>query len=322
MPRHLGSYRVVKRLGHGGLGAVHRAVDDTHHRGVVIKTLDASRGMSPGDRERLLADAFIAAGVSHPAIARLYDITDVDGHTALVFEAVDGETLDARLARGPVLAAEALRIAIALADGLAHAHSHGLAHLDLKPRNIRLDAESMPKILDLGLASWTRGGKVRKAAAAHPGARARQWAGTIEYLSPEQALGDRGDYRSDLWSFGAIFFELLTRARPFTGVRSMDVLVRILQAPIPRVSDRWPALPPAYSEVVARCLSRSLATRYQSAEELQADLHQLRRLPVPNDFAPSPMRLRIPHAVVRRGIVAGLALTGLALAAGWWVVTR
>jgi serine/threonine protein kinase len=322
MPRHLGSYRVVKRLGDGGLGDVHRAVDDIHHRDVVIKTLDASRGMSAQDRDRLLADAFIAAGVSHPALARLYDITDVDGRTALVFEAVDGETLADRLARGPVLAADALRIAIALADGLAHAHAHGLAHLDLKPANIRLDADLMPKILDFGLASWTRGGAVREAAAANPAARARQWAGTIEYLSPEQALGERGDYRSDVWSFGVILFELLTRRKPFAGVTAMDVLVSILQAPIPRVNDAWPALPPAYGDVVSRCLSRSLATRYASAEELRADLYQLRKLPVPVDFAPSPMRVRIPQAIYRRGLIAGLTLTGLALAASWWAVTR
>jgi serine/threonine protein kinase len=322
MPRHLGSYRVVKRLGDGGLGDVHRAVDDVQHREVVIKTIDASRGMSSQDRDRLLADAFIAAGVSHPAIARLYDITDVDGRTALAFEAVDGETLDARLARGPVLAADALRIAVALADGLAHAHAHGLAHLDLKPANIRLDAASMPKILDFGLASWTRGGAVREAAAANPGARARQWSGTIEYLSPEQALGERGDYRSDLWSFGVIFFELLTRRKPFSGETAMDVLVSILQAPIPRVADAWPALPAAYGDVVSRCLSRSLATRYLSAEDLRADLHQLRTLSVPGDFAPVPMRVRISHVIALRGLIAGLALAGLAVAAGWWAATH
>lgn len=322
MPRHLGSYRVVKRLGDGGLGDVHRAVDDTHHRDVVIKTLDASRGMSPADRDRLLADAFIAAGVSHPAIARLYDITDVDGRTALVFEAVDGETLDGRLARGPMLAADALRIVTALVDGLAHAHASGLAHLDLKPANIRLDDELRPKILDFGLASWTRGGAVREAAAANPGARARQWAGTIEYLSPEQALGERGDHRSDLWSVGVIFFELLTRRRPFTGETSMDVLVSILRAQVPRVTEVWPALPAAYGDVVARCVSRALDTRYQSADDLLADLQRLRGLPVPLDFAPSPMRVRIPQAIYRRGLIAGLTLTGLALAVGWWVVTR
>ena len=320
MPRHLGSYRLVKRLGDGGLGEVHRAIDEANHRKVVIETLDASRDISASDRERLLADAFLVAGLSHPAIARLYDITDVDGQTALVFEAVDGETLDARLARGPVLAADALRIVIALAEGLAYAHANGVAHLDLTPGNIRLDAESLPKILDLGIARWTRGGAVRAAAAANPDARAAQWAGTIEYLSPEQALGERGDHRSDLWSLGAIFFELLTGTRLFTGERSMDVLVSILQAPMPRVSDLRPALPPGYGDVVARCLSRALDTRYPSAAALLADLERLRGLPVAHDFAPSPMRLRIPNTVVRRGLIAGLVLTGLAIAAGWWML--
>ncbi len=322
MPRHLGSYRLVKRLGDGGLGQVHRAIDEANHRTVVIETLDASRDLPAGDREELLAGAFLAADIAHPAIARLYDITEVNGQTALVFEAVDGETLDARLARGPVLAEDALRITIALAEGLAHAHANGLAHLDLKPGNIRLDARSMPKILDLGIARWTRGGAIRAAAAASLDAPAEPWAGTIEYLSPEQALGERGDHRSDVWSLGAIFFELLTGTRLFSGAHSMDVLVGILQAPIPRVSDLRPALPSAYSDVVARCLSRALDARYQSAADLLADLERLRGLPVAHDFAPSPMRLRIPNTIARRGLVAGLVLAGLALAAGWWVLSR
>lgn len=321
MPRHFGAYRVVRRLGDGGLGDVHRGVDEIHGREVVIKALDVSRDLAAPDRDRLLADAFIAAGLSHPAIARLYDITDVDGQTALVFEAVDGDQLDARIARGPMLAADALRIVEALAGGLAHAHVHGLAHLDLKPANIRLDAQLMPKILDFGLASWTRGGAAREAATANPAARARQWAGTIEYLSPEQALGERGDCRSDLWSLGVIFFELLTRRRPFTGVTSMDVLVGILRAPIPRVDAIWPALPRAYGDVVEKCLSRSLDARYQSAADLCADLRRLRDVPVPTDFAPSPMRVRMPRAVYRVGLAAAVLLTALAVA-GLWLLTR
>jgi serine/threonine-protein kinase len=218
MPRHSVSYRVVKRL------ATADSVTSTVLSMIPITATSSSRRSMPRAVCRQptaigCADAFIAAGVSHPAIARLYDITDVDGRTALVFEAVDGETLDGRLARGPMLAADALRIVTALVDGLAHAHASGLAHLDLKPANIRLDDELRPKILDFGLASWTRGGAVREAAAANPGARARQWAGTFQYMSPEQALGERGDHRSDLWSVGVIFFELLTRRRPFRARR-------------------------------------------------------------------------------------------------------
>ena len=302
---------------------MHRAIDEANHRTVIIETLDASRDMSAGDRERLLAVAFLVADVAHPAIARLYDITDVDGQAALVFESVDGETLEARMARGPVLAADALRIVTALAEGLAHAHANGLAHLDLTPANIRLDARSMPKILDLGIAPWTRGGAVRQAAAANPDA-------------PGRTVG--GNDRVPLTRTGA----WRARRPPQRPLEPRRHLLRVAHAEraCSRASARWtcwsascsrpfressdlrPAVPSAYSDVIARCLSRGLETRYQSAAELLADLERLRTLPVSNDFAPAPMRLRIPHAIARRGMLAALVLTGLAIVAGWWMLSR
>jgi TolB-like protein len=268
----LGHYNVLDRIGAGGMGEVYRARDTRLGRTVAIKVLIAAIAADPDRRARFLQDARAAAALSHPNIAALYEIGEDQGQLFLVFEYVPGETLKNAIAGRPLNPRRAVDLAVQIADALADAHAEGIVHRDIKSDNIIVTPKGNAKILDFGLATWTSGGAERDQAATMPATAAGATLGTVAYLSPEQALGEQVDHRTDIFSVGIVLFEMLTGRLPFGGPSATALALQIVQAPAPVPSSINKTLPPELDAIVARTLAKSLDQRCQSAATLAAEL--------------------------------------------------
>jgi serine/threonine protein kinase len=316
MSRLVGPYRIEQHLGRGGLGDVFRARDERLGRDVALKVLPAAIAESPTARNQLFSDAFLASSLEHPGIARVYDIGEHDGQPYLAFEFVDGQTLAERLSRGPLPVAEAVTMAIAISDALADAHAHGVVHRDLKPANVMITRRGRPKILDFGLSGWTAGSD-RTRIAADPMAAGAATAGTVQYFSPEQALGDPGDARSDVFSLGAILHEMVTGRRAFYGRTPVELVLAILKsAPIPP-SRLNPSVPASLDAVVAGCLAKSLDARTPRATLVGDALRELAHEPL-RDTRPPSRSPEGPRRAMRRGAIVVALTAGMAATAAWF----
>lgn len=319
MTETLGHYRILDRIGSGGLGDVYRARDTRAGRTVAIKVVPAGIADDPVRRKRLHEDARAAAALSHPNLAALYEIGEHEGQLFLVFEFVPGQTLKAIIAGRPLNPRRAVDVAIQIADALADGHAEGIVHRDLTSENIILTPKGNAKILDFGLASWTGGGARREPDAIlddAPGARALA---TASYLSPEQALGEPFDQRTDIFSLGIIMFEMLTGRLPFSGSSPSALALQIAQARPQAPTALNPALPGEINAIVSRALSKSLDQRYEAAATLAAELRSVAAILDVRAAASEPVS---PPVVARRRgssrwvvIVTLLALFG---AAAWW----
>ena len=276
----IGPYEVLERLGAGGMGDVYLARDARLNRQVALKSLSDPSLDIPDARARLLQEARAAARLTHPNIAAIHDILDCDPRPCIVMEYVQGETLAAIVARGPMPAAQALSIGIQLADALAHAHAAGVIHRDLKPANVILTAEGTAKILDFGVA------RIRELApddtttatlAEAPRSQAGQVSGTPAYMAPEQLMGRPASVRSDLYSLGMLLFELVTGHRAFAAPDFMGLALAILNAPTPIAHAENPAVPDEVSAIITRAIAREPRDRYQSASELKSALQHAAR---------------------------------------------
>jgi TolB-like protein len=268
----LGQYKILDRIGAGGMGEVYRARDTRLGRTVAIKVLADAVAGDPERRERFLQEARATAALSHPNISALYEIGDDQGQLFLVFEFVPGETLGTTIAGRPLNPRRALDLAIQLADALADAHSAGIIHRDIKPDNIIVTPKGNAKILDFGLATWTASGAEREQAATMMATAAGTTLGTVAYMSPEQALGEAVDERTDIFSLGIVLFEMLTGKLPFKGASSTALALQIVQAPAPAPSSVNPSVPRELDPIVTRALAKRLDERYESAATLAAEL--------------------------------------------------
>ena len=222
MHEMLGQYKILDRIGAGGMGEVYRARDTRLGRTVAIKVLPADVAGDPDRRARFMQEARATAALSHPNIAALYEIGEDQGHIFLVFEFVPGDTLKTLIGGRPMNLRHAIDVAVQLADALADAHAEGIVHRDIKPANIIVTPKDAAKILDFGLATWTAGGVERETAATMLATTAGTTMGTVAYMSPEQALGSELDPRGDLFSFGVVLYEMATGVRPFAGSTSAE----------------------------------------------------------------------------------------------------
>jgi eukaryotic-like serine/threonine-protein kinase len=267
----LGHYKILERIGTGGLGDLFRARDTRVGRTVAIAT--APPGATDAEhREQFLADARAATALSHPNIASLYEVGEDQGQLFLVSEFVAGESLKAAIAGRPLNARRAIDLAAQLADALADAHAMAIVHGDIKPETIVVTPRGNAKILDFGLAAWTTGGAERRRAAQTMAAGAATVEGPIAYMSPEQALGEAVDHRTDIFSLGVVLFEMLTGTQPFSGPTPAALALQVLQATAPEPSTLNKALPREVDAIVAKALAKSLDRRYESAAALSADL--------------------------------------------------
>jgi TolB-like protein/Tfp pilus assembly protein PilF/predicted Ser/Thr protein kinase len=290
----LGPYRLLRRLGQGGMGVVWLAHDPRLDRPVALKVLPAPVGASEAARRRLTQEAQAASALDHPNIATIYDIGETpDGRAFVAMAYYDGESLRERLTRGPLHPGEALRLLIQIAEGLAAAHAAGIVHRDIKPGNVMLTREGLAKIVDFGIA---------KVAGRSSGGLG-ETAGTISYMSPEQTRGGQVDARADVWACGVLLHELLAGERPFRGDDEQGVIHAIRSSRSTPLREVRPDVPEAVVRVVDRCLQKDSEARFADAAELLA---ALRAAAVP---APRP---RAWPAVA--GVAATLALA-MAIAA-------
>jgi TolB-like protein len=315
----LGHYNVLDRIGAGGMGEVYRARDTRLGRTVAIKVLPPSVADDPERRHRLLKEARATAALSHPNIAALYETGEDGGRLFLVFEFVPGRTLDHEIDGRPMNPRRALDLVSQIADALAEAHAAGIVHRDIKPGNIMVTPKGRAKVLDFGLATWTTGGAEREQAASTTtlATAAGTAMGTVAYMSPEQALGERVDHRTDIFSLGIVLFETLTGRLPFQGTTPTALAMNIVQTPAPLVTGVNRSAPAVLDPIVEKALAKDASARYQSAANLAEDLRGVRaQLGLPNAAAGSAAPGITPAARRRRAVVtAGWVLAVAAVAA-------
>ena len=321
----LGHYKILDRIGAGGMGEVFRARDTRLGRTVAIKVVGAQVAGDPARRERFLKEAHAAAALSHPNIAALYEIGEDQGQLFLVCEFVPGENLKTVIGGRPLNPRRAIDLAVQIADALADAQAEGIVHRDIKPANIIVTPKGNAKILDFGLATWTTGGAEREHAAeavtvmvTTPGTMQ----GTVAYMSPEQALGEQLDHRTDIFSLGIVLFEMLTGKLPFSGATSTALALQIVQALAPLPSSVNRSLPVELDPIVSRALAKSLDQRYGSAVTLSAELRSVGAILDVRSDAAAPASLQaVVHQPRRRGaagwIILLIVLAAL-IAAAWF----
>ena len=274
----LGPYEIIALLGAGGMGEVYRAKDTRLARTVAIKIISATLAAGPEARERFEREAHAVASLNHPHICALFDVGQHDGIEFLVMEHLEGESLAARLARGPLPLDQVLRIAIEIASALNAAHRQGIVHRDLKPGNVMV-TRAGAKLLDFGLAKRNELQPVRIAndVAGLPTREAPLTAdgtlvGTFNYMAPERLHGRDADARSDLFALGAVIYEMATGRRAFDGGTPASVVAAILERDPPTLATLQPLTPPALDRLVARALAKDPEERWQTAKDLLAEL--------------------------------------------------
>ena len=271
--RRLGPYEVLAPLGAGGMGEVYRGRDTRVGRTVAIKVLPSDVAGDAERRARFEREAHVIASLNHPHICALHDVGSQDGTDFFVMEHLDGETLAARLARGPLPIDEALTLARQIADALDAAHSAGIVHRDLKPGNVML-VRSGAKLLDFGLARLEvvgltdHAGQSLVATSPAPLTSAGSILGTLHYMAPEQLEGQPVDARADIFAFGAVLHEMVTGHRAFAGATTASVVGAILKDQAPPVSALCRGAPPLLDDVVRACLAKAPAERWQNARDL------------------------------------------------------
>ncbi len=277
----LGPYEILSLIGAGGMGEVYRARDPRLNREVAIKVLPADRVGDEDRRRRFVQEAHAASALNHPHIITIHEIEAADGNDFIVMEYVRGKSLDALIPRRGLRLGEVLRIAIPVADALTAAHSRRIIHRDLKPANVIVGTDGAVKVLDFGLAklvgdaTTTEDGDLThtaNVALSVPG----RIAGTAPYMAPEQATGGKVDARSDIFSFGAMLYEMVTGVRAFEGASTADTLAAVVRAQPKPPAEIVENIPSDLQKVILRCLRKDPERRFQHISDVKVALQDIK----------------------------------------------
>ena len=310
MGQIISHYRVLEKLGDGGMGVVWAADDIRLSRRVALKFLPDDLERDPVALERLKREAQAASSLNHPRICTIYDIDADNGRHFIVMECLDGQTLKNRILKSALQIPEMVELATQIADALEAAHARGIMHRDVKPANIFITERGLVKVLDFGLAKFTRTGRVRVAKAKRAVGTASNSTeevltgsgmalGTMPYMSPEQVRGDDLDARTDLFSFGAVLYEMATRRRAFHGNTPDNITDMILNREPVSPTQINPVLPAALEAIIRKALEKQRSLRYQNASDMLADLQRLKRdiESGPRKNTDNPLSSRPPKAI-------------------------
>lgn len=287
--KSISHYRILEKLGEGGMGVVYKAEDTRLERTVALKFLAPHVLSAEEERARFAREAKAEAALSHPNICTVFEIDEAGGGTFIAMEYVDGESLKDKIAAGPMAVDYVVDLACQIAEGLQHAHKRGIVHRDIKPANVVVASEGVAKIMDFGLAKPLGGAKLTRTGTS---------VGTVAYMSPEQARGADVDGRTDLWSLGVVMYEMLAGKLPFGGDYEQAVLYLVLNEDPKPLTEVRPDVPRELAAVVARAMAKERGARYRYASEMLADLGSLRRAAVAVGTGPAAAEERGPSIAV------------------------
>jgi serine/threonine protein kinase len=338
--RVVSHYQFLEKLGSGGMGDIYKAHDARLNRFVAVKVLSSANAGDPERRRRFIQEAQAASGLNHPNIITVHDIVNEPEGDYMVMEFVSGKTLVDLIPKGGLRAAQALKYGVQMADALSAAHSAGIVHRDLKPGNVMVTDSGLVKVLDFGLAKLTDRGP-----ASHIGDNTQTIAdapltvegsiiGTVSYMSPEQAQGKKVDTRSDIFSFGVVFYEMLTGSRAFSGDSALSTLSAILRDEHKPMIEIAPDVPPQLEMLISRCLRKNPDERWQSMKDVLAALgalkhesdsgqlyrSRLQSLEMSRPVPPPRKKSSLP--LILGLLVLVLLLAGGAGGAWWWMKHR
>ena len=328
-------YRIVSKLGGGGMGVVYDAVDPRLGRHVALKFIPDSLANDPKSLNRFLLEARAASQLNHPGICTIHDIEDLDGHPFIVMEKLEGMSLKDRLRGEPMKVDEVLDIGIQVAEALAACHAKGIIHRDIKPGNIFLTQSGQVKLLDFGLAKLSRGMETSEGLSDDPLSVAGDVFGTAVYMSPEQARGEELDQRSDLFSLGVVIYQMATGKKPFAGTNAVTTLDAILNRKPVSPLKLNPNLPVDLEGILGRAMEKNRGNRYQTALAMKGDLQSLKRETEPGLTTSGRVRAALPYRIHSStfqtanrtqtyfllGVIA-LLLTLLIPVGAWWLKRR
>jgi serine/threonine protein kinase len=304
-------YRIVEKLGEGGMGVVYKAEDTKLRRTVALKFLRGDLIESSESKERFLREAQAAAGLDHPNICTVHEIDEAEGKTFLAMALVEGQSVKDKIAARPLKLDEALHIAIQTAQGLQAAHEKGVVHRDIKPANLIVNAHGQVKIMDFGLAQLADRTRLTQTSTL---------VGTPAYMSPEQAQRLPADRRTDIWSLGAVLYEMITGRVLFDGRQEQAVLYAIVHQEHEPVTALRVGLPTELDRIVGKALAKAREERYQHVDEMLADLCALQRR---GDRALSEKGTGSPPNQQSRRLLTIVAVAAVAvLAAAWFLGGR
>src|SRR6266571_1646840 len=276
----LGRYEIRSKLGEGGMGEVYLAQDMKLDRTVAVKVLPADLAHDQSRMRRFVQEARTASSLSHPNVAHIYEIEEIDGLHFIAMEYVDGETLRERMSRGGLDLNEVLDISMQVASALVAAHGAGITHRDVKPDNVMIRPDGYVKVLDFGLAKLTElpsGTDMEAPTRAMVNTDPGTVMGTVGYMSPEQARGHAIDARTDIWSLGVVIYQMVSHHLPFEGSSNSDVISAILGKEPPPLARYARDVPEALEWIVTKALTKDRDDRYQSAREMVVDLRRIKQ---------------------------------------------
>src|SRR6516225_8368514 len=290
----LGHYRILEKIGEGGMGEVFRAHDDRLSRDVALKIIRPAAYSDPDRLRRFEQEAQAAAALNHPNIVAIYDVGFHEGHPYIVSELLEGKTLRERLQEGAIPIRQAADFALQVAQGLMAAHEKHIIHRDLKPENLFITKDQRVKILDFGIAKLTlHESQSNSLQSMTTQTKSGVVLGTAAYMSPEQLRAKPVDYRTDIFSFGSILYEMLSGRRAFRGETDADTITAVLKEDPPELCDVRPGVPSAFEPIVSHCLEKNPDDRFQSSRDLVFALKTLAETPTRTtaQFRVMPRRL-------------------------------